>query len=250
MEPMVAEYGLILLSSTSCVLIYTLYGVKPRPSKIGRMLDTHIMSSYRRRAALYFTILLGIPVNIIANTWSLLLTEPLVFLGLCFIALLCASAMSLMIASSYKVTISKSAGRAARFHTIMKEPCWQELATSTSGNARSNGGADLPESILLDIDNPEWVMSELVTMGISDECIDQIIWSIFFDRFESGHRRFGWIPRGRSQEYASGKACLLTRDDEASTLFRNSLRRWNTRKSRPTDEPDTSTAGCSWPSSL
>ncbi len=115
------------------------------------------------------------------------------------------------------------------------DPCVQEMLGKMAVPESSTDASLKDFFDALDvIDSAQWLVENAVTMGLSQTCIDRLLWEGIFERFEEPSRYRAFIhllSKGKKERYKAQREILLKRDDEVGTAFRESLNRWRKNRS-------------------
>ena len=117
----------------------------------------------------------------------------------------------------------------------METPCFQQLVMHRPEFEHSKSPVDNLESLLTFLEREEFLeklVKYIYDVELEKNCVDEILWSTFFDKFESAQplrmARASRFARKEFQRYKAAKARLLRLDNELSQLFAKSLQRWLT----------------------
>ncbi len=235
MREMNFEFIMAFLSFLATVIVYGLdlttasKGGSPRMQSISRVL----FSSYRRTILVYIACMQGIVVYSVLATQPHSFLDPVVVVGILILEGIVVL-LSIAFARIRKKTMlgpSRISLLQRITHHQMDSPCIEELS-ELSSKSTTAGSASIQDLLaILNRDDPaEWLVERFVELGLSKECINELLWESFFDRFEETplHRpRVSWFSRKEFRKYRASRDHLLSRDDEAGKVFRESLSRWS-----------------------
>jgi hypothetical protein len=187
-----------------------------------RFKDNSILSQYRWRITISFATLLGIPLDVLLNTWYYIVYEPFIYVSLYLLSLVVVGLFSLFFAR-HRVSTSEHSTYSSQLNELADSHCLQEFLSYASNETDDSDIVKRLLEMLSRDDILDWLLESLLLSELNDECRDMILSITIFERFEKASSS---LSRKDYHRYETAKAKLLVRDDEIGFLFRDSLSRW------------------------
>lgn len=240
---MVVEHVMFYLSLFVFMMMFTLgtSAMQPNASPRLQTLGNLLFPNFRRTVIVLFVSQLGIVIDIVSQVLPLFSTEvsyvSLLGLLLVFSTLLFGAVSSVAMAKHIERKRRKKPidGSQLDLATILETPCFRQLSMHISEFEHSRSPVENLRSLLTFLEREDFLerlVRHIYDTGLEENCVDEILWSAFFDRFESiqpsQEAGVSWSARGELRRYRAAKARLLRLDNELSRLFVESLERWQT----------------------
>jgi hypothetical protein len=190
-----------------------------------------LFSSYRRTVLVYMLGLLGLVLYPVLIALPYLFSQPPVLIFCLSLAGFLVGLPTLAAKTREKRLAKVSQDPMQYYRSPTDSLCFQKLVELLGSSTESGFFSSEELTAFLERrDLVEVIIKILIEHNFNEDCVDEILWKTYFDRFEhnaSGILRRRALSKKAFSNYIRNRETLLEKHDSSAQVFKGSLSRWH-----------------------